>query len=1010
MPHLRLRALYAIFFVSGFCGLIYESIWSHYLKLLLGHAAYAQAVVLVVFVGGMAIGAWLTGRFSERIRHPILAYAMVELLVAVVAFVFHRVFLEASGWAQGWLLPTVCGSGGACWANWLLAAMLILPPSILLGTTFPLMSAGVLRLGVGAGRGLSLLYFLNSAGAALGVLGSGFFLIPALGLPGTMLLAGSMNVLVAFTAWLAMSWGGLKAATPLRTEHRPESGTAARWLLVTAALTGLSSFIYEVVWIRMLTQVLGAATHSFELMLSSFILGLALGGLWVRNRIDRMEQPERLLAWVQIAMGLAAVATLPLYFWSFDAMALTLRALARNEAAYFFFTLASAAMTMAVMLPAAFCAGMTLPLITAVLIRRGGGERQIGRVYGVNTLGAILGVLVTVHLLMPLMGLKYVLAVGAVIDVLLGALILGVFRDGAPRWRWRLGAAAAALVAAVAVPAAVPITAVKTASGVFRNGMANIGSDREVLYNRDGRTSTITVLKRPDGLLSLATNGKNDGSSYPDMKKTSGDDNTVVLLGALGPLHHPSAKSAAVIGLGTGLTTAVLLQSENLRSVETIEIEPRMVEAAQFFRPANAPAFDDPRSSIVIDDARAHFARTPKRYDIIVSEPSNPWVSGVSGLFTQEFYERAAGQLAPGGHFVQWLQLYEASPMMVGSIVRAFSAVFPEFTVFASNGVDIILVARADGKAPRLDPAAFGMKGLRDALLRIAIDSEPMLAAHEIVRGGPFKLMFGSYGAPPNSDFFPYVDSRAAVDRFTSASASGIQRIHLAPLPLLGIGSGSASYLGQVTRASDEMPPKIRDLASAYHGARFLRGEMLTGAERGYMGGLLRDYELVRLWLFACQPTRAPASLWDAAINVAIEINTGLPPAQAGAIWRSVLDGPCRGRLLPAQAEWIQLFAMAGARDAAGVKTAADRVLAQPGNLTPQQHEYATYAATSSRLALGEHASARKIFETEGKRISSSRADLPWFRYLTLVLAARQKDLGTEVAALPDNPSSGPKP
>jgi spermidine synthase len=207
--HRRVVALYSIFFVSGFCGLIYESIWSHYLKLLLGHAAYAQAVVLVVFVGGLALGAWLTGRFSERLKHPIMLYAAVEAAVAAIAFSFQRVFENASAWATSTFLPAMCGEPGACVASWLLAAALILPASVLLGTTFPLMSAGVIRMGVRPGRGLSLLYFLNSAGAALGVLGAGFVLIPALGLPGTMLLAGSMNLVVALAAFATWRVGAV---------------------------------------------------------------------------------------------------------------------------------------------------------------------------------------------------------------------------------------------------------------------------------------------------------------------------------------------------------------------------------------------------------------------------------------------------------------------------------------------------------------------------------------------------------------------------------------------------------------------------------------------------------------------------------------------------------------------------------------------------------------------------------------------------------------------------------
>ena len=322
-------------------------------------------------------------------------------------------------------------------------------------------------------------------------------------------------------------------------------------------------------------------------------------------------------------------------------------------------------------------------------------------------------------------------------------------------------------------------------------------------------------MESPNGTRSLRSNGKSDGSTDPQSKVVTEDDRTVLLLGALGPAHHPNARHTAVIGLGTGLTSAVLLNAGALESVDTIKIEPVMVQAAQFLRPRNAAVFDDARSRIVINDARAHFARAGRRYDLIVSEPSNPWVSGVSGLFSTEFYERAANQLAPDGLFVQWLQLYEASPEMVGSIVRAFATVFPEFRVYASNVADVILVGRRDGHPVRLAPGAFNLPGLRQQLAPINIDSGVMLAAHDIGRGNFIKLTFDWYGVPPNSDYFPYVDSRAARDRFMGASATLMQEMLLAPVPILEFGSGAPANAGRVRHARADAAAAPAPLAAA---------------------------------------------------------------------------------------------------------------------------------------------------------------------------------------------------
>src|SRR5438128_2858074 len=383
-------ALIALFAASGFAGLIYESIWTHYLKLFLGHAAYAQTLVLAIFMGGLAVGSWLAARLAPRRRRLLAAYAVVEASIGVVALVFHEVFVTTTGWAYASSLLRFA------LFKWSLAGVLILPQCVLLGMTFPLMTAGILRAFPDRpGRSLAMLYFTNSLGAAAGVLVSGFVLVGAVGLPGTIRIAGLINLAVA------------GAVLPLARRHAPPAAQAEqaeprrdRVLLAflgAAFITGASSFIYEVAWIRMLSLVLGSSTHSFELMLSAFILGLALGGLWIQRRIDRLRSPVRALAILQVAMGLAALATLFAYGSTFDAMRWLLLHLERTHRGYALFNLASNGLALAIMLPATFCAGTTLPLITFHLLRRGGGEASIGSVYAANTVGAIAGVFFAVH-------------------------------------------------------------------------------------------------------------------------------------------------------------------------------------------------------------------------------------------------------------------------------------------------------------------------------------------------------------------------------------------------------------------------------------------------------------------------------------------------------------------------------------------------------------------------------------------------------------------------------------
>src|ERR1700704_1976889 len=426
MPDRNVKLLFALFALSGFTGLIYESVWSHYLKLFLGAAAFAQSFVLAAFMGGMALGAWLASRWSTRLKNLLPAYGGIEAASGVAALIFHESFLLLTQFSLDQVVPALGSPAAVEIYKYSLCAVLIVPQTLLLGMTFPLLAGALPRAGPEAvGHHLAMLYFTNSIGAAAGALAAAFLLIGWLGMPGTMRFAGGLNLAPA-AAVLALSRLGEPAAVAAVPSggSAPSGDSVVRLFLAAAFVTGLASFIYEIVWIRMLSLVLGASFHAFELMLSAFITGLALGGFWIRRRIDHIADPVRFAGLVQVFMGLAALATVFVYHWTFDWMAWALGVLQRSESAYPLFNLFSHALAFAVMLPATFLAGMTLPLFTHVLLRGGRGERAIGQIYAANTLGAIAGVLLAVHLLMPEAGLKLALVLGAAADMLLGAWLL----------------------------------------------------------------------------------------------------------------------------------------------------------------------------------------------------------------------------------------------------------------------------------------------------------------------------------------------------------------------------------------------------------------------------------------------------------------------------------------------------------------------------------------------------------------------------------------------------------
>jgi predicted membrane-bound spermidine synthase len=973
-----------IFTASGFAGLIYQSIWSHYIKLFLGHAAYAQSLVLAIFMGGMALGAWLASRWSTRWRDLLLAYAVAEALIGIASLVFHTVFVESTQLAFDHVIPAL-GSPGAVHAfKWTLAAALILPQSILLGMTFPLMTGGVLRLQPQrSGYVIAMLYFTNSLGAAIGVLASGFYLIEAAGLPGTLAAAASVNLAVAAAAILLPRKAPLPApqAEPGPRQVSPRV-PRLRLLLAVSALTGLSSFMYEIGWIRMLSLVLGSSTHAFELMLSAFILGIAFGGLWIRRRIDAAGDAMRLLGIVQVVMGLAALATLPVYGMTFNAMRAALDSLAATEGGYAAFNLISHGICLAVMFPAAFCAGMTLPLITVCLLRQGSGERAIGQVYAANTLGAIAGVLLAVHVGLPMLGLKGLIIAGAAIDLALGVVLLGV----APvRLRMAFAGGALAVSAAGVLFAAlgVHLDPHQMASGVYRLGILMDPQRNKIVHYEDGKTSTVSVTQDKT-VLSLRNNGKSDGSLNSDLSgPPTGDEPTMGLLGTLPILINPDARLAANIGFGTGLTAHALLASERLERLDTIEIEPAVVRAARQFLPHNVRAYEDPRSRIHIEDAKTFFSTHQTRYDIIVSEPSNPWVSGVASLFSSEFYVHARRHLKERGLFVQWVQLYEFSPQLLASVLEALRPVFSDYVLWLSNDGDLIVVAANGGRVPEPQAAALGNPRVAEVLERFAIRSMDDLLLHRVGSRAAMDPYFTAFGAEANSDFFPLVDLNAAKARFMRTEATATVRLTEAPFPVLDLfDPGHAPDPTRLTRRDGHVGTKRRSLILQAEVAR----EFMLGGDARHLSRLSSEFAgqltLLRATMLDCR-LAAPSGLLPMPLFDLARLTNGfLPGAQAAAIWQRLEASPCKARLDPSTRRWLRLHAAVAARQPVPMAEAAAAVLKAEPDLRPDTRSYAVAVLMAGRTLAGETALAAKAFQ---QYRAALRPDRQWQPVFTLL-------------------------
>jgi spermidine synthase len=960
MSRVPRSVFFLLFTVSGFAGLIYESIWSHYLKLFLGHAAYAQTLVLALFMGGMAIGSWFCSRGSQRWKNLLRGYALAEALIGLAALLFHQVFVAATDSAYTNILPALGGEMSAALFKWTLAGLLILPQSVLLGMTFPLMSAGLIRRYPAApGESLAMLYFTNSLGAAIGVLASGFVLIEALGLPGTVQLAGAMNLVLAAAVWVLAGREEPAPAAPAAGRGDPRGEQPYRLLIAVALLTGAASFVFEIGWIRMLSLVLGSSTHSFELMLSAFILGIACGGYWVRRRIDSIADTGYFLGAVLTIMGLLALATLPLYGQMFGLMQVVIQALGRTDAGYALFLVSSHGIALAVMFPATFCAGMTLPLITYALLRGGQGEKAIGAVYSANTLGSILGVFFAAHVGMPLLGLKGLIACGAALDAGLG---LALLWRATGAQRLRLGAVALSLACFVAVLAGVQLDPYKMASGVFRHGDLYTTRDATLLMYRDGKTTTVSLMDFGTDR-SLRTNGKSDGAVNMDPNGARVSDEVTMTLTAAIPLaYRPDAATAAVIGIGTGLTTHTLLGSSTLRSVETIEIEPAMAEASRRFAPRNSSAFADPRSHIVFDDAKTFFSTRNRKYDIIISEPSNPWVSGVSSLFTSEFYRLVRRHLNEDGVLVQWFQMYEIDASLIASVLRALGENFPDYAVYASTGSDLLIVAGEARTLARPITDILGtMPGVARELRRVQVNSIRDIEVRRI--GGKRSLapMFLGYGVPANSDYYPYLDLHAAKYRFLRQSADELTGLLSYSIPVValleGRKSGGADPKGEGQEYLDSLELARR--------AGYARDYLLSSNPPEPVAiprPFQKDLELVRARLIECRDVGRSDIWFHSLYDLSRTLNPMLSADEAKAVWDRIERAPCAAQLAPDERQWIGLFRAVGERSAPDMARIAEALLAETSDLPSGHRHYLMAAGMAGYLAQGKRAEAATLW------------------------------------------------
>ena len=762
------RLFLVLLTLSGAAGLIYEIVWMRLLLLQLGHTVAAAGTVLAAFMGGLAAGALLGGRVAPRLdrSRALQGYAALECVIALCAVALPSA-LYALEPLLAWAYRDEPGLGFSL-VQLASSLLLVFIPAAAMGATFPLAVRWLVTAASAAGRDAGGLYALNSGGAAVAALLTGFVLIPAIGLRATTFVGIGLNTAAAAGAWL-IATKGLGSATTLakRTpghsavarsgrRSRPTEAvrrTMAPWLPgAVLGLSGFAALVYEVTFTRVLALALGPTTYAFAAMLTAFIAGIAIGAA-VASRVTWTAKAPAF--WLGLLMLASAAAASGAGWFAATHLPLLIAETVANPSAGAAAILAREALyAVGVLLPLTCALGAVFPLGAALAARSDEGvAREMSVIYGLNTIGAVAGSIAGAFVLVPVFGLQGTLRLAGLLSVGAGCLAFVAGRLTSRQRRAGIAVAVPAGVLLFMVPAwdldLLSSGGYKYATEVRNLDLATGLKAGRLLYYREGATATVSVRRLAD-TVALAIDGKVDASNWTDML-------TQKLLAHLPLVLHPDPHDVAIIGLGSGVTLGAALR-HGIDRADVIEISPEVVEASSFFADANGHALEDPRTRLLVGDGRLHLQLTSRRYDVIISEPSNPWMAGVASLFTREFFLATRDRLAPGGIFCQWAHTYDITEADLRSIAATFASVFPNGTMWLVAENDLLFIASNDLVGPRLDniSGAWQRPGVAADLEKVSV-FEPFSLLSLYV-GGPRELLRYSEGAFIQTDDRPLLE------------------------------------------------------------------------------------------------------------------------------------------------------------------------------------------------------------------------------------------------------------
>lgn len=795
-PSARLRLLAALLFLSGFCALVYQMVWLREFRLIFGATTPATAAVLAVFMGGLGMGsAWL-GRRADRMSGLLRWYGLIEMAVALSAFLtpfllqgVRALYIKTGG-------VVALGSVTAILLHLLLAVVVLLVPCVLMGGTLPV-AVKYLETDEDTQRGSTgLLYGLNALGALSGVVVSTFWLLERLGTRGTLWTAAGLNLALGGLAWVISSrerpdtTANRPADRPVRTGNvRPPAGspTPAAFVYGAAFVTGFVFFLIELVWYRLLAPLMGSSTYNFGLILSLALAGIGLGGLTYRAGIAPREGWASLavFSWVAAMQGFWLVLPYALgdrvAVFAFNANQLRALGFAGQLTGW------TAVAALLVFLPS-FFAGIQFPLLVS-LLGRGQTEvgRQMGFAYAANTAGAIAGSLLGGFLLIP--GLTAPGCWKLAVWLLCGLSLVAVMLNRTRGLRRHTGLAVVSLGISLflSIESDGPTAAWRHSPigyGRIKNFPESPAALKEYFNDRrrrthrefEGRESSVGLYAGDS--YAFFVNGKSDGSAL-------GDAPTQVMLGLVSAILHPQPRSACVVGLGTGSTAGWLAEVPGLERVDVVEIEPGMCDLARdAFAPVNRHVLQKTNVQVILGDARETLLVRGAPYDLIVSEPSNPYRAGISSLYTREYYKAVQHRLNPGGIFSQWVQGYEVDSPTIRLVYSTLAAVFPHVETWVTEPNDLLFVCHQQ-------PPAYTKDQLRQR-----------------VAAPPFKEALNRVWLVDSVDGF--LARYYAGPAFARAIAAQERRVNTDDANFLEYGFARTLHLGGSFKASDIMLVAMR--------------------------------------------------------------------------------------------------------------------------------------------------------------------------------------------------------